>query len=166
MGDFGSMLTSVFRPASEAKFEWSGWSVYEGHTAAVFSYRIELAHSTFHSTQSYITLGLRRKHFSANWAAKGLVYVDPETPQVYRLTIDSVDVPADFPVQNVHIAIDYAIRKVGDRDYLLPVRSISSVEVDKRVYKADTEFADYRKFSADAAVTFGAEADEAPGRMQ
>ena len=58
-------------------------------------------------------------------AAKGLVYVDPETLQVCRVTLESVDMPASFPIQDFQLAIDYANRKVGDREYLLPVKSLA-----------------------------------------
>ena len=46
---------------------------------------------------------------------------------MYRLSVESVDMPAGFPIRDVHLAIDYANRKVGEREYLLPVGSLSSM---------------------------------------
>lgn len=169
MGDFGSMLRDVFRPDSQAKFEWSKWSVRNDRPVAVFSFRIEQAHSRFGSGHTVNILGLVRNSVNVKWAAKGLVYIDPETRQVYRLTIDSVDMPSTFPMKDVHIAIDYANRQVNGREYLLPVRSVSSVSShtsNGKVYKSESEFGDYRKFSADASVSFAPETDESPTKKQ
>jgi hypothetical protein len=69
-------------------------------------------------------------------------------------------------MQDIHIAIDYANRKVGDIEYLLPVHSMSSDRVGGKVFKSESEFNDYRKFSVDAAVSFGAAPDKKPIEKQ
>jgi hypothetical protein len=61
-------------------------------------------------------------------------------------------------VREIHIALDYAVQKIGDREYLLPARSVSETITKDDHRKSDTQFKDYKKFSAEAAITFGGEA--------
>jgi len=150
VGDFGSMPRAVFRRKSQAKFEWNRWEMWNGRKVAVMNYRIDKEHSAF-NTDSHSFLHTNR----TVWAAVGMVFADAENHQVVRLTVDSVEVPATDAVREVHIALDYAFQKIGDREYLLPANSVSVIVSKNDRKKSETRFAGYQKFSADAAITFG-----------
>jgi hypothetical protein len=150
VGDFGSMLRAVFREKSRAKFEWNRWDMWNGRKVAVMNYRIDKEHSGFNTNTHAF---LHTNHTA--WAAVGTVFADAENHQVFRLTVDSVEVPATDPVREVHIALDYAFQKIGDREYLLPAKSVSIMVFKSDRKKSEAHFTGYRKFSADAAITFG-----------
>ena len=151
-GDFGSMLRAIFEEKSQAKFVWERWDTWQGRRVAVYSYRIEREHSGFSADG-----GSLLKHISTNWGAKGLVHIDTERRQAVRLAVESMDMPAESPIKDVHIAIDYDFLKIGDDEFLLPSHSVT-ITIDKKgkiAHKSDSEFSEYRKFSADAKINFG-----------
>jgi hypothetical protein len=147
VGDFGSTLLALFREKTKARFEWQEWTVWNGRKAAVLKFQVDQENSPFQSAS-----GPNRK---VNWAAEGLVYADLETHQVLRLTIDSKDIPEGFPAREVHIDSEFAFQKIGENEFLLPVRSVSVTIADKQRRKSDSRFLDYRKFSAETEIKFG-----------
>jgi hypothetical protein len=148
-GDFGSMLRGVFAAKSETQFEWQRWDSLNGRPAAVLAYRIERAHSQFHST------GQRFLHtVRANWGASGLVFADADTRQVVRLTVDSAEMPPGSPTKEVHIVLEYAYQKIGDREFLLPSQSTSLMTVQDQRMRLDSRFTAYQKFSADTEIKY------------
>jgi hypothetical protein len=156
-GDFGSMLPAIFGAKSDAKLDWQGWDTWNGRPVAAFAYRIDRAHSTFNSNGRTM---FHRTH--SNWAARGLVLADAQTRQVLRLSIDSVDMPPESPTSEVHIVLEYANQKIGDREFLLPSHSVSLMTFKGQIGRLDTQFTAYRKFSADTEIQYGAEAGEKP----
>jgi hypothetical protein len=151
-GDFGSLVRGVFHQKSEGKFDWDGWSEWKGKKVAVIRYRIEREHSQFATTSSGYNHGER-----VMWGAEGAIYADAETHQILRLTMDSTSMPADFPVREVHISMEYATQKIGDREYLLPSQSVSETVTAKERRKSESRFTEYRKFSSESAIKFGEE---------
>jgi len=149
-GDFGSMLKNVFTPKSETQFTWDRWDTWNGRRVAVFAYQIERAYSTFDSTVRGFL-----KPSTTIFGVKGLVEIDEESRQTLRLTIDSTDMPADSPVREVHWALDYDYRKIGGREFLLPSRSVTLLLLKSGRVKLDSEFTEYRKFSANTTIEFG-----------
>ena len=85
-GDFGSMMREIFEPATQAKFEWDHWGTLRGRRVLAFSYRVAQFRSQWH-------INYDRK-LDIVPAYKGLVYVDKETHQVMRVTLDAEDIPA------------------------------------------------------------------------
>jgi len=51
-------------------------------------------------------------------AYKGLVYADHTTKTIQRVTLETVDVPADFPIQKVEIKLDYALTDISGQKYI------------------------------------------------
>jgi hypothetical protein len=147
-GDFGSMLRAIFDEESHAKFVWERWDTWKGRRVAVYSYRIERDHSGF-TTDT----GSQKR---TNWGAKGVVHIDADTRQAVRLTVESMEMPAASAVKDVNIAIDYDFLKIGTDQFLLPSHSVT-IMIDKNgktARKSDSEFSEYRKFSADTKLQF------------
>src|SRR5215831_6676203 len=44
-GEFGTMLLYLFHPQTQAQFRWKGWTTIHKMRAAVYSYKVEKAHS-------------------------------------------------------------------------------------------------------------------------
>lgn len=149
-GDFGSVLRNVFEPQSQADFTWDRWDLLSGRRAAVLRFEIDLAHAVFGTT---ITRNGRGRHI--NWAAEGQVFVDSETMEVLRIGVNSADLPADSPVGMVHLILDYGRQKVGEQEFLLPLRSENwSSSKAGGSLRGITTFTEYRKFSADSGIRF------------
>ena len=149
-GDFGGILHSVFREKTGTRFEWLQWTTWSGRPAVVWKYRVDQERSPFQTT----TRGAFRAT-TVTWAAGGLAYVDAETKQVMRVTVDSSGMPEKYPVREFHIDSEFGLQKIGDREYLLPARSVSVTVMEKERRKSESRFTDYRKFSADAEIKFG-----------
>jgi hypothetical protein len=150
LGDFGTMMADVFREKSKARFTWDRRDTWNGHAVVVLKFHIDRENSTFHSTAMGFLHAVR-----SYWAVDGDVYVDADTHQVLRLAVRSVDVPAKDVVREFRIAMEYAMQKIGDREYLLPAKSDSVIATRNERRQSETLFTDYRKFTADTAITFG-----------
>lgn len=149
-GDFGTMLKNIFTPKSETQFTWERWDTWKDRRVAVFGYRIERAHSEFNSSwQGFLKRG------QAIWGAKGFLEIDAENRQVLRATVDSIDMPANSVTHEVHLALDYDYQKIGDREFLLPAHSLTVMTFKSGRAKLDSDFTEYRKFSADTKIEFG-----------
>jgi hypothetical protein len=94
----------------------------------------------------------RREYTSAY---KGLVYADVQTKTVMRITLETTGIPADFPVHEVHITLDYSPTKIADQEYVLPFH----FELTSKTIDSDTtsraDFRLYQKFGAESGITFG-----------
>ena len=73
---------------------------------------------------------------------KGIVFIDRTTGQILRFTAEAVDIPSDFPIQLAQETLIYEYADLSGSKFLLP--SQSEVRLG----------AEYRKFSADAVISF------------
>ena len=170
-GEFGSFMRWIFDPAAKAAFEPKGQETIRGQRALVFSYRVDREGSR---------LELRALSKSVIAAFHGVVYIDEATRRVLRLTAES-EAPADFPVRDSYVSIDYDWAKIGDGQYLVPVRAETGMTdpappphpdpmaqwarhrptptgplppAIPTKYRNVLEFRGYRKFAADSKLTF------------
>jgi len=131
----------VFAAKSQAEFEWERSMTWNGRPVTVWKYHIAREHSTFNSSASGFLHSSR-----VVFGVDGTIYADAETNHVLRLSVDAKDLPASYPVKEIHIALEYAKQKIGDTEYLLPAQSISESVMGKERRKSETRFIDYRKF--------------------
>jgi hypothetical protein len=94
----------------------------------------------------------KREYISAY---KGLVYADHDTKAVMRITMECVGIPPDYPIHTVAITLDYNPTKVGDQEYVLPFHFELNSSEQKAVMKNAADYKLYRKFGAEATITFG-----------
>jgi hypothetical protein len=153
-GEFGSMLEDIFAPSSDAHFEWQRWATLRGRRMHVFSYRILKPYSKYsiHDDQSGQTV-VPGYH--------GLVYADGQTLRVMRITMECDDIPASFPVQEAVEIMDYDFATISGEKFLLPLKADLRFRAARAQVWNEIEFRLYRKFTADAAISFGA-ADDVP----
>ncbi len=145
-GEFGSMMREIFDPATEAAFQWERWTTLRGRRTHVFSYQVEQSRSLWRlAYEGYPTLTL---------GYHGSVYVDRDTGMVTRITLEADGIPPGHPVTQVLIVLDYDYAKIGDHEYLLPMRTVVRSREGRLLKKNEIEFRLYRRFSAEATITF------------
>ncbi|MGD1093211.1 MAG: hypothetical protein ABSB35_14625 [Bryobacteraceae bacterium] len=146
-GEFGTMLAHIFDAETGAEFDWEKWATLRGHRTYVFSYSVpKSAGYSMYEGES------KREYTSAY---KGLIYADRETKAVMRITMVTVDVPADYPIHEVAITLDYNPTKIGDQEFVLPFHFQLDSRAEKAVMKNTADYKLYRKFGAEATITFG-----------
>jgi hypothetical protein len=148
-GDFGSMMRQIFERSTEAHFEWDHWGKLRGRLAYVFAYRVAQGRSQWHIDYE------RREDIIT--AYRGLVYVDQETRQVLRVTLEAVDIPPAFPVHQAETTLDYDYQTLGDQEFLLPLKGEVRLASGDVFTKNDNEFRLYHKYSAESAIKFDTE---------
>jgi hypothetical protein len=155
-GEFGSLMKSIFAQKSQTQFGWEKWARLGANVVVVFNYSIDSANSDFmldfdNGAQRTIT------------AYKGLLYGDPNTGVIRRITVEAVDVPAGFPIRESNWILNYGDQKIGDNTYVLPLSASVTMVGPQNVHtKNDEAFKLYQKFSSDAVIQFSKE-DLQPG---
>ncbi len=145
-GEFGSMLASLFAPETDATFSWARHSLLRGRPVYVFSTYVPRQRSrwriSYHREREIIT------------AYRGLVYIDKETERVLRLTIQATEIPSDFPIREANTRLDYDFIAISGREFLLPLKARVGMREGTTRTRNDVEFRLYRKFTAEATISF------------
>jgi hypothetical protein len=147
-GEFGSMMRNIFDPDTGAEFAWDSWHTLRGkHMVYAFAYHIDKEHGySMEDDES------RRSYTSAY---KGLVYWDRESHAIPKITLDTTGIPSDFPIKEVHIALDYDLIKIGDQEFMLPYHYLLTSRANQVNSSNEADFKLYRKYGAEATITFG-----------
>jgi len=146
-GEFGSMLKEVFTPDAQALFEWDSRSSVRGRLVQVYRYSVlpENAHYQ-------LTFNTGERRFSAYAGRHGLVYV--AGGDILRITSEADHLPPNFPIDQLHVTLDYDSTEIGGRSFLVPHSAVVEMIAGVLGSKNEIEFRDYRKFSADAGISF------------
>jgi hypothetical protein len=144
--EFGSLLRGLFDPDVAATYHWAGRSMTLGVLCQVFEFEVSRAKSNF------------VLHSGSNVAAAaytGRVFIDENTGMVRRLTIEGGGLPKDFQLQSPALSLDYGMVKIGEKDYLLPLRSVLQLRQAKTFIRNESVFRGYRKWQAESQIKFG-----------
>ena len=144
--EFGSLLRGVFDPSMGATYRWAGRSMALGVLCQVFEFDVLRAKSNFvlHAGNSVAAV-----------AYTGRVFIDEELGMVRRLTIQGTGLAKDFALQSPSLSLDYGMVKIGEKDYLLPLRSTLQLRQAKVFVRNERTFRLYRKFTAESQIKFG-----------
>lgn len=145
-GEFGTMLKEIFAPQSEARFDWDHWAKLRGRKMYAFSYDIDQAHSQFSIVWE--------KTDKVVPAYRGLVYIDVDTNMIMHVTQEPYDIPRTFPVRASKEVLDYDFQKIGDGEFLVPLKVVMTSRTTKYLSKNEIEFRLYQKFGADTTIKF------------
>jgi hypothetical protein len=147
-GEFGTMMYEIFDPKTEATFQWERWATLRGRRAHVYSYQVEQPRSKW-------TVAYRGRETSDETVPgyHGLIYVDSEMLSVMRVTLVA-ELPASFPIQQAQDTLDYDFATISGHQYLLPLRAVAQLREGKFLSKNEVEFRLYRRFTAEATITF------------
>ena len=147
-GEFGSQMKDIFDPASDATFDWDHWGKIRGHDCYVYQYYIDQPHSRYHVVYE--------KKDEIVPAYRGLVYIDKDSEMVLRTTLEPI-LPAGFGVKQASIKLDYDYTKIGDNQYLLPLKVLVLSRVGRITTKNEVEFRLYNKYGTEAVIKFDTE---------
>ena len=150
-GEFGSTLLAIFAPETQTKFAWAHWTTLRKRPAHVFTFRIDVAHSTYRMEFGHRPGQAENRVVTGQ---HGTVYVDAETDQVVRIVADSDSIPPDFPVRTATTLLDYGFVGVGEHQYLLPLRAEVRMATDNLHIRNLVEFHGYRRFAGESRITF------------
>ena len=149
-GEFGAMFQIVFNPSVKAIFTWKQTAFMDGEPVQVFAVKVARANSNF-------DLYDRNGH-AGQAGFHGLVYLDPATLSVRRISIDADDIDPSLLIRASSMSIDYAWISMQDNDFLLPVRgAVSLQEARRHPVLNDFEFLDYRRFGSQSRMLPDAE---------
>lgn len=146
VGEFGAMLSLVFQPSSKTEFEYREAATREDRsgTVQVLGYRVLRDNAT-------ITLGQGGDQVGVGF--HGLLYVDPATGGVQRITVEADGLPKTFSMSAAAMTVDYDYVAIADRDYLLPMRSTVSLQRHHRAIELnEITFQDYRRFASRSKI--------------
>jgi hypothetical protein len=150
VGEFGSLMKGIFDSKSEAEFGWDHWATLRGKRMAAFNYFIDSGHSTYsidyNREQRIIT------------AYKGLIYADPDTGAIFRITFVAVDIPSSFPVKEAAEILDYDNVDISGQPYVCPLKADLRMRAGRDKTKNEIEFLLYRKFGTESNIVYDAQA--------
>jgi hypothetical protein len=149
-GEFGSMLREIFEPSTEARFEWDHWGILRKKPVMAFAYHVSQSRSQYR-------LVVEDAKLSIITAYRGLVEVDPGTHVVMRVTTIAENIPPDFPIRKAEDVLDYDYQDISGHTFLLPLKSQVLMSGGDFLTKLDEEFRLYRKYSAEAEITYDAD---------
>jgi hypothetical protein len=147
-GEFGSMLQEVFVPSAEATFAWDSQTTLRGHLVQVFRYSV-----TAEKARYQVVYNLNDRRYSAFAGRHGLVYVGA-AGEILRITSEADSLPANFPIDKLSAVLDYDYTDIGGRQFLVPHTAVVEMQAGILGSKNEIDFKDYRKFSAEAGISF------------
>ena len=112
----------------------------------MFRYRVSQLNSQWHIDYE------RRLDIVSGY--HGLIYVDKETHQVLRATLDAEDIPPSFPVQEARTSLDYDYVDISGHTFMLPLKAEVFMRADQFSTRNDKEFRLYRKFSTESEIKY------------
>jgi hypothetical protein len=160
-GNFGWILSELFEPATQAAFQWKGWETLRDKPAYVFSYHVNLANSRAQSSRC-VSWVLFQNCKAITYAYHGLLYIAKDPLRIMRITMESEDVPASHSPGSE--SVDYEMVSVAGSEYLLPVADVYETYTGKTLFKNESVYRDYQKFTAESSMSTSMEGvTTAPG---
>ena len=144
-GDFGTMMQQIFEPHSAAAFAWLRWGTLRGKRAHVYAYNVRQSNSQWH-------IGDEKQDIVVGY--KGLLYVDRDTEMILKLTLEAEEIPRTFPIQEAKDSLDYDYTKIGEQEYLLPLKGEVRMRHDKMLTRNINEFHLYHRYGANTEIKF------------
>lgn len=152
-GEFVTMLATIFKPESDAKFQYVDTDEIRGRKAVMFDFAVEKdkAKQQISSTASTTV--------STIAGIRGRLWIDRDNFRVLRVDSEATEIPESFPVRTAKRLIDYEWATISGEKYLLPL--VSDVRLTFREKSAVYEsrnlirFKDYQKFGSDVVISEG-----------
>jgi hypothetical protein len=146
-GDFGTMLRKIFEVGTEARFEWDHWGTLRGQRVMAFAYRVPQERSEYH-------IQVPDEHLDIIAGYHGLVEADKRTHKIMRITVEADNLPVGYPVKSTRTILDYDYTDLAGHMFLLPLKGQVFMTAADIVTRNDESFHNYRKYSADSAISF------------
>jgi hypothetical protein len=150
-GEFGTLIRDLFDPSARAEFAWERWGTIRKRRQHVYRYRVLQPNSKYSITWSS---GPNSTPQTIIAGYSGYIYADADNNLITRMTLRAEDIPPEYPIQKVDQVLDYDFTKIGESDYLLPLKSVVKSRAGKILTKNELEFHNYRKFGTESVITF------------
>jgi hypothetical protein len=146
-GEFASTLRSLFSSQTNAEFKLYESSSVGGNAASIYDFKVLL-----HNSDWLIKVGGQE----LLPAYSGSVWVDKHSAEVRRIEMQADNIPKDFPLDSVEMAIDYDKVRLGTQEYLLPIHSenLSCWRGQPICTKNAIDFRDYHKYTGESTIEF------------
>lgn len=166
MGEFGPILSAVFRDFAHGGVTWARWEMdpVEGRLA-VFHYAVPKSAS--HYLVDFCCYQdpddeTRELSFRDYPAYHGEVVLSPDSGVIRRITIQA-DLDTSAPIVGSDLAVQYGEVEIGGRAYVCPVRSIATTAIHNvRIERIDgvgierhlneVQYTHYHKFGSTSRV--------------
>jgi hypothetical protein len=152
-GSFGAYLNSVFGQPGVA-YHFQGEQSVDGKPVFEYSYQVPLSASRFEVKTD------------AGWhptAYEGEFRLDPQTYELRRLTVRTIDPPSGAAFCHAASTLDYQRVHIGDSDLLLPRQAELQIELkDGPETQNVTTFSQCREYQAESEIVFD-ESANTPG---
>jgi hypothetical protein len=149
IGEFGSILRSLFIPETHAKF----WKEREGEFRGVQT--IVIGFSVPHESSAW-TLSYKNT-YSLKVAYQGRIWADARNRSILRISQHTIQLPRNFPILYSETTTEYGYRDIAgleNQSFLLPIAAEVVIrENQTRVSSRNLiEFREFRKFTADVKL--------------
>jgi hypothetical protein len=149
IGEFGSILRSLFIPDAQAKFWNEGEERYGGIQATVIGFSVPQENSAW-------TLSYKNTH-SLKVGYQGKIWVDPRNGRILRISQHTLRLPSSFPILYSETTTEYGTRYIPgleSQPFLLP--SAAEVVIRESLNRFSSrnliEFREYKRFTADVKL--------------
>jgi hypothetical protein len=133
--EFSDVLHYIFDPKAKASMAWSNWDSVRGHRVHVIPFVVTKDNSLY-------TVGKSKPIVSG---LGGWVYADSDTNAVLRVTMAATDLPKTYPIQAVATDLVFDFVRIGDKNYLVPVKADLHEKHGKTNVWDEVELKDFRK---------------------
>ena len=146
-GEFSSLMSDLFSPATAAEFRMVRQATIATRTARVYDFQVDRNHSHWH---------VETNSQSMYPAYKGSVWIDPEGARVLRIEIQSRAIPVGFPLDTAETVVEFGRVRIGSQDYLLPVHaeSLSCERGTSNCSRNSIDFRNYHKYDASSNIQY------------
>ena len=149
-GEFVTMLATIFKPESNARFEVIDTDVIRGRRTVVFDFSVDRDKAKQQITASgYLS-------DTTITGMKGRIWIDREDFRVLRVESEATEIPDTFPIRTAKRIIEYDWTTIADEKYLLP--TLSDVRLTFREKSKAFEsrnlirFKDYQKYGTEVII--------------
>ncbi len=151
-GEFGTILKSLFAYETDAQFRWARHSLLRGKPVYVFHLEVPLSRSNWTLTSHGAASADGMRTIRAGYT--GLVYFNKRSGEVLRILMEAQGIPSDFPMHEARSRLDYDFIDLSGESFLLPLKAQAYIRTGRLLTRNDLEFRLYRKFTAEATITF------------
>ena len=146
-GEFASVLSGLFEPASQTEFKFYQSTTVAREAAAIYDFKVAL-----HNSNWTIQVGGQ----TLRPAYSGSIWIDKASAQVRRIEMQADNVPKDFPDDTIASAVDYEEVPLGTAKFLLPVHAenLSCQRGSSICTKNAIDFRDYHKYTGESTIEF------------
>ena len=144
-GEFGAMFHMIFDPSAKTEFTWKQAALLDGQPIQIFAFKVARTNSTFNLTD--------RNGHMAVVGFSGLLYLDPATGSIRRVSIAADDIPSRLEIRACSLSVDYSWMAMQNHDFLLPVRGVVGMqETSRHPVMNEFAFRDYRRFGSQVRI--------------